>query len=225
MCFVCAAFYAALRSQSVMLVLGASASRPREAYELRLAVARDGAEQRTVGRDAGADAARRATRVLVGALADAPEAHSGALRTCMLRRLCAHLRFAPGSKLFVLLRTSADAAVPPGFLPKRNLRPALHRCARHRVACGARLIVCFCTPQSQGGAHRAHRAAGRASRHADAAAARAAASRRSRRRHMVRRNSLLSKAVLTVRACAGCSARLWFAACRARAARRKTAER
>jgi hypothetical protein len=79
-----------------MLVLGASASRPREAYELRLAIARDGvggAEQRTVGRDAGADAARRATRVLVGALADAPEAHSGAHRYCVLRcRLCAHPR-------------------------------------------------------------------------------------------------------------------------------------
>lgn len=61
-----------------MLVLGASASRPREAYELRLAVARDSyGAPLPVRRDAGADAARRATRVLVGALADAPEPSSG----------------------------------------------------------------------------------------------------------------------------------------------------
>ena len=63
-----------------MLVLGASASRPREAYELRLSVARDGASgsgSEPPGRRAGADAARRATRVLVGALADAPDALNG----------------------------------------------------------------------------------------------------------------------------------------------------
>ena len=81
--------------QSVLLVLGASAARPREAYELRLSVARDGAGgsgSEPFGRDAGADAARRATRVLVGALADAPEALSGLSRAnmCDAQVPCAH---------------------------------------------------------------------------------------------------------------------------------------
>ena len=121
--------------QSVLLVLGASASRPREAYELRLPVARDGVSGsglEPAGRNAGADAARRATRVLVGALADSPDALSGSSRVQLcaerLPRADAAASFhASAMKLFVLLRSRADAAVPPGFLPKRGLRVAIHR--------------------------------------------------------------------------------------------------
>jgi hypothetical protein len=147
----------------------------------------------------------------------------------------------PGLKLFVLLRARAREALPAGFLPKRTLRPAFHRCApfaRRCKACplGLRIVrsdAACCPTQSKGAARggggpsrcRSRRSAAATAAERSALLSRISislsSSRWRRKRDVVRERARYAPGErnrrLTLRRVlgnAGISARRWCAACR-----------
>lgn len=99
---------------SIVFSFGASASRPYEAYEIRLGHAQADAVESERGAAAAADVARRVTRALVSSLFDAPFAARSGCRVNVLLQV---------------RRAAADAAPPSSahWVLKRTLRPAWHR--------------------------------------------------------------------------------------------------
>lgn len=97
---------------AILLVFGASAERPKEAYEfffrkLDLSTAEPEELADAAPSATAQDAARRLTRLLVASLADAPALRGGTSAFALVRVPC-----------------SREGAVPPGFVAKRSLRPA-----------------------------------------------------------------------------------------------------
>jgi hypothetical protein len=100
----------ALRPAAVVFLVGSSATRPREAFEIQLPPPSSTSAQEP---GAGDGVSRRVTRSLVASLLDAPAA---ALR---------------GSRVTVLLRTQRHGCENVGhtaaFVPKQRLHPAWHK--------------------------------------------------------------------------------------------------
>lgn len=183
-------------AQAVVLLLGASASRPREAYILQLAVEHDAPAPPPSAppaappppfspphaRAAGSDAARRVTRALVQSLASAREAPSGAHLGAANSRL--HLA-AVSTALISRARPEAVRAAPHarrrgaarGLFAEAHAAAGVPQARALAPAALARLHTRSCAPlrlcvrsQSEGGAPNCHcRTSGSRAYHAAAA--------------------------------------------------------